>query len=198
MSWMRRMTEYLGLAPDDEYDEYEDYDDDDERDARDDRPTGPNRAVRGPGGAGTRVAPVPSREPEHHASVRPLPVQPVRPQVADDERVVARPQHSGPVVVRPAAEPSVARPQVVSPTSFAGAQDVADKFKANRPVIMNLQGLDRDLRRRLIDFASGLCYGLGGKLDKVADQVFLLTPADVQVPEEDRRRLSERDFDDAR
>ena len=134
MSWMRRVTEYLGLAPDD-----------DER-----------------------------------------------------NRVGARPQNSGSVVVRPAAEPAVARPQVVSPSSFGAAQEVADKFKANRPVIMNLQGLDRDLRRRLIDFASGLCYGLGGKLDKVAEQVFLLTPADVQVPEEDRRRMSERDFDEAR
>jgi cell division inhibitor SepF len=202
MSWMRRMTEYLGLAPDDEYDEYDDYDEDDpERETRDDRPTGQNRAVRGPAGPTGRVSAVPSQEPERSASVRTLPVQPVRSVGAvDDERdrVVARPQHSGPVVVRPAAEPAVARPQVVSPTSFAGAQEVADKFKANRPVIMNLQGLDRDLRRRLIDFASGLCYGLGGKLDKVADQVFLLTPADVQVPEEDRRRLSERDFDDAR
>jgi len=203
MNWMRRMTEYLGLAPDDEYDEYDEYEEDDDRDRdqRDERTTGQNRAVRGPAAPTGRVMAVPSHEPERSASVRTLPVTPVRPAGVDDDRdrVTARPQHTGPVVVRPAVEqPAVAKPLVVSPTSFAGAQDVADKFKANRPVIMNLQGLDRDLRRRLIDFASGLCYGLGGKLDKAADQVFLLTPADVQVPEEDRRRLSERDFDDAR
>ncbi|MEZ5233121.1 MAG: cell division protein SepF [Acidimicrobiia bacterium] len=191
---MRRVTEYLGLAPDEEYDDVEDYDDRDER-------TGPARAA-GRATPMTRpTAVVP--EMDRSASVRALPVQPVRPTMVtaeddDRDRVVARPQSTGPVVVRPAADRVVARPQVVSPTSFAAAQEVADKFKANRPVIMNLQGLDRDLRRRLIDFASGLCYGLGGQMDKVADHVFLLTPPDVQVPEEDRRRLSERDFDDAR
>jgi len=201
MSWMRRFTEYLGLAPDDEYDDYDDYDD---RLDRDDRaPTGQQRPVRGPVAPARSATMVPGEPERTGASVRALPVQPVRPALAPDldderDRVVARPQHTGPVVVRPAAEPAVARPQVVSPTSFGAAQEVADKFRANRPVIMNLQGVDRDLRRRLIDFASGLCYGLNGKLDKVADQVFLLTPADVQVPEEDRRRMSERDFDDHR
>lgn len=196
MTWMRRVTEYLGLAPDEEYDDV-DYDDD-----RDERSAGPARSVGRPATPMTRpTAVVP--EMDRNASVRALPVQPVRPAMLapeddDRDRVIARPQSTGPVVVRPAAERVVARPQVVSPTSFAAAQEVADKFKANRPVIMNLQGLDRDLRRRLIDFASGLCYGLGGQMDKVADHVFLLTPADVQVPEEDRRRLSERDFDDVR
>ena len=201
MSWMRRVTEYLGLAPDDDYDEYGEYDGFEERDER--APTGQQRVVRGPAAPAHRIPATAPQESEWNASVRPLPIQPVRPAAVypdDDERnrVVARPQNSGSVVVRPAAEPALARPQVVSASSFGAAQEVADKFKANRPVIMNLQGLDRDLRRRLIDFASGLCYGLGGKLDKVAEQVFLLTPADVQVPEEDRRRMSERDFDEAR
>lgn len=196
MSWMRRVTEYLGLAPDEDYDDVDEYDD------RDERSGGTSRNVGRPATPMTRpTAVVP--EIDRNASVRALPVQPVRPTMvtADDDdrdRVVARPQSTGPVVVRPATDRVVARPQVVSPSSFAAAQEVADKFKANRPVIMNLQGVDRDLRRRLIDFASGLCYGLGGQMDKVADHVFLLTPADVQVPEEDRRRLSERDFDDAR
>jgi cell division inhibitor SepF len=196
MSWMRRVTEYLGLAPDEEYDEVDDYDE------RDERFGGPSRSVgRQPLPSG-RPATVVHPEPERNASVRALPVQPVRPSamLADDDddrdRVVARPQ-SGPVVVRPQpVERPIARPQVVSPSSFSAAQDVADKFKANRPVIMNLQGLDRDLRRRLIDFASGLCYGLGGQMDKVADHVFLLTPADVEVTEEEKRRLSEHRFDE--
>ena len=59
---------------------------------------------------------------------------------------------------------------------------------------MNLQEIDRDLSRRLIDFASGLCYGLGGTMDKVANSVYLLTPADVQVSDEDKRRLQERGY----
>ena len=180
MSWMRRVTEYLGLAPDDDYDDYGDYGDYDGYEERDERaPTGQQRVVRGPVTPAPRTPAASPQESEWNASVRPLPVQPVRPAAVypdddDRDRVVARPQNTGPVVVRPAAEPAVARPQVVSPSSFGAAQEVADKFKANRPVIMNLQGLDRDLRRRLIDFASGLCYGLGGTVEKVGTGVFLL------------------------
>ena len=60
---------------------------------------------------------------------------------------------------------------------------------------MNLQGADRDLSRRLIDFASGLCYGLGGQMERVGNQVYLLTPANVEVSAEERRRLQERGYD---
>lgn len=204
MSWMRRVTEYLGLAPDDEYDDVDDYDEPDERHTNAAR--GPMRPVVAAG------RPASITHPEGaNASVRALPVQPIHQaqpsqpvqsvhgvrQASDEgerDRVVARPQSTGPVVVR-AVEPVAASPQVVTPSSFGAAQEVADKFKANRPVIMNLQGLDRDLQRRLIDFASGLCYGLAGDMKKVADQVFLLTPADAQIPEDERRRLHERNFD---
>jgi cell division inhibitor SepF len=58
---------------------------------------------------------------------------------------------------------------------------------------MNVQEVDRDLLRRLIDFASGLCYALNGKLDKVATGVYLLTPSTVS--DEDRRQMAERDFE---
>jgi cell division inhibitor SepF len=81
----------------------------------------------------------------------------------------------------------------VRPLRFDQAQEVADTFKHGQPVIMNVQEVDRDLLRRLIDFASGLCYALNGKLDKVATGVYLLTPANVS--DEDRRQMAERDFD---
>jgi cell division inhibitor SepF len=84
-----------------------------------------------------------------------------------------------------------AKPSVVVPVSFNEAQEVADKFKGSQPVIVNLQSADRDLARRLIDFASGLCYGLGGQMEKVANQVYLLTPSNVEVSAEERRRLQE-------
>jgi cell division inhibitor SepF len=88
-----------------------------------------------------------------------------------------------------------AKPHLVAPTSFNQAQEVADKFKGSQPTIMNLQGADRDLSRRLIDFASGLCYGLGGQMERVANQVYLLTPTNVEVSPEERRRLHERGYD---
>ncbi|MFT7646008.1 MAG: cell division inhibitor SepF [Candidatus Poriferisodalaceae bacterium] len=87
---------------------------------------------------------------------------------------------------------SSTKPHIVSPRSFNDAQQVADRFKADQPIIVNLQAVDRELSRRLIDFTSGLCYALEGNMEKVADNVYLLSPSNVRVPDEERRRLQER------
>jgi cell division inhibitor SepF len=81
---------------------------------------------------------------------------------------------------------------LVVPRSFNDAQQIADKFKESIPVILNLQGSDQDLSKRLIDFASGLTYALDGGMQRVADKVFLLTPRNVEVSAEERARLLER------
>ena len=87
--------------------------------------------------------------------------------------------------------PSV-RVHLVLPRSFNDAQQVADKFKDGIPVILNLQGSDAELSKRLIDFSSGLTYALNGGMQRVADKVFLLTPRNVEVSAEERARLLER------
>jgi cell division inhibitor SepF len=106
-----------------------------------------------------------------------------------------RPGRERGAVVRPLPSAAGSKPFVVGPSSFNDAQEVADKFKINVPVILNLQGVERDLARRIIDFASGLCYGLGGQMERVANQVYLLTPSDVEVSPEERRRLRERGYE---
>ena len=78
------------------------------------------------------------------------------------------------------------------PRSFNDAQQIADRFKAQVPVIINLQGADTELSKRLIDFSSGLTYALSGGMQRVADKVFLLTPRNVEVSAEERARLLER------
>ena len=56
---------------------------------------------------------------------------------------------------------------------------------------MDLAGVDRELARRLIDFASGICYALGGHMERVRPGGYLLTPVRVEVSEEDKRRLAD-------
>ena len=185
--WTKAML-YLGLGPDEEYDDYvpdqaqppQDY----ERTPRADYPSagGPVSAATGAGGAAA----------VGYGSVRQLSPQPAE---AVPERIgpasgigaVGSARSRG--VVRPLPATATAKPQVITPGSFNDAQEVADRFKSNNPVIMNLQAADRDLARRLIDFASGLCYGLGGTMEKVAHQVYLITPTNVEVSAEERRRL---------
>ncbi len=112
----------------------------------------------------------------------------VRPLVKDDPRESA----GGHGVVRPLLSHRQMKPQVVTPTRFSDAQEIGDLVKGNHPVIVNLQASERDLARRMIDFCSGLSYALSGGMEKVAEQVFLLTPSNVEVSPEERQRLQER------
>ncbi|HZN21223.1 MAG TPA: cell division protein SepF [Gaiellaceae bacterium] len=85
-----------------------------------------------------------------------------------------------------------AKVHLVVPRSFNDAQQIADRFKAQVPVIINLQGADTDLSKRLIDFSSGLTYALDGSMQRVADKVFLLTPRNVELSAEERAKALER------
>jgi len=167
--WRRAML-YLGLGPDDEYDEYAPVDDHPH--------VQPQQTARY----------TPPEPPEMQPSaVRPLPREP---QVQQPSGVAV---HRSPVVKPLMPQAASPKPYAISPVSFNEAQEVADKFMAGVPVIVNLQGVDRDLSRRLVDFASGLCYGLRGQMERVTHQLYLLTPAHVEVSAEEKRRLRESD-----
>jgi cell division inhibitor SepF len=97
-----------------------------------------------------------------------------------------------PVEALPGAFP--VQVHLVVPRSFNDAQQIADKFKQSMPVIVNLQSVDQELSKRLIDFTSGLTYALNGGMQRVADKVFLLTPRNVEVSAEERARWIDRGF----
>lgn len=96
--------------------------------------------------------------------------------------------------LRSVSAPPNSRVHIIEPKSFNDAQQVADKFRAKIPVIVNLTSTDPDLAKRLIDFGSGLTYGLDGGMQRVAEKVFLMTPSNVVVSAEEKRRLRERGF----
>lgn len=168
--WRRAMV-YLGLVDDEEF--YDDYDYGYEEPA-------PQRGY----------APPPPAEPPHRPAE---PASTVR-TVAPGEALAATatlPPAQRPSVVRTMTQPS-AKVHVVVPATFNDAQEVGDRLKVTQPVILNLQGIDRDLQRRLIDFSSGLTYALGGSMARVHDEVFLLTPANVEISAEEKKRLQAR------
>ncbi|MBJ7472264.1 MAG: cell division protein SepF [Solirubrobacteraceae bacterium] len=99
--------------------------------------------------------------------------------------------------LRPVADPGGfgdVRVHLVLPKSFNDAQQMADRYKDGTPVILNLQGVETDLSRRLIDFASGLTYALDGGMQRIADKVFMLTPHNVELSAEQRQQLLEKGF----
>ncbi len=90
----------------------------------------------------------------------------------------------------PRPVPSAASIHKSEPKRFNEAREVADRFKDGVPVIMNLQSTEDSTARRLVDFASGLVYGRDGKIEMVANRVYLLTPADMEVSAEERERIA--------
>ena len=81
------------------------------------------------------------------------------------------------------------RPQVLQRRPAGGGQ-----VQRRIPVVLNLQGIDTDLSKRLIDFASGLTYALDGGMQRIADKVFMLTPRNVEISAEERASLIEKGF----
>lgn len=80
------------------------------------------------------------------------------------------------------------------PRRFNEARELGERFKDGVPVIMNLQSTEDAIARRLVDFASGLVFAHDGKIELVANRVYLLTPANVEVSAEERERIREGGF----
>jgi cell division inhibitor SepF len=183
--WRRAMV-YLGLQDDDEFAYDADYEYGDGGDADAAGRERPNtREIRDPRDVRELRDPRVPRDPRDQGQPQGVTVRPV----ARDEAAEISPQRSSVVQAMPT---SSAKVHVVEPQGFNDAQEVGDRLKANQPVILNLQGVTRELQRRLIDFSSGLAYAVGGSMSRVAEQVFLLTPSNVEVSPEEKERLQAR------
>ncbi|MBG01357.1 MAG: hypothetical protein CL470_03720 [Acidimicrobiaceae bacterium] len=91
--------------------------------------------------------------------------------------------------VRTIAPPKVSKPCVVTPIRFSDVKEISEAIKRRQPVIVNIQQAEHDVAVRVIDFCSGLKVGIEGGFVKAGDDVFLLTPKDVEVSDEERQRL---------
>jgi cell division inhibitor SepF len=183
MSLWKKTMDYLGLGPDDTYDDYDE-------DYGQEPPVRQQRAPRDV---------EPRWEPEGEPAVRTVAPRPSFPSKDFDPSSATRRPTAGPsnsrggqdsgVQIRPNTEEASSQPpqlraipggamepHTVRPRRFDQAQEVADAFKSGTSVIMNLEGTERDVARRLIDFGSGICYALDGTMEKVATGVYLLKP----------------------
>jgi cell division inhibitor SepF len=88
----------------------------------------------------------------------------------------------------------LAKITTLRPKDYSEARTIGERFRDGTPVIMDLVSMDNADAKRLVDFAAGLAFALRGSFDKVATKVFLLSPADVDVSAEQRRRIAEAGF----
>ena len=187
-SFMKKTMAYLGLV-DDDYDDFDDYE----------PRSSSSSSTAAVGRTGQRSVGAIDDIDEPTTAIPSPRIRTLTPDETSGTAVAAAPSRVSPraaVVtssVRPISqETSGARVHIVAPGRFADAQEIANRIMNNQPVIVNMQSADRDLQRRMIDFCSGVTYALSGGMERVADEVFLLTPSNVKVSDEERQRLADR------
>ena len=82
----------------------------------------------------------------------------------------------------------------IHPRFYNEARTVGERYRLEQPVLMNLSDMEESERKRLVDFASGLVFGLHGSIERVTSKVFLLTPANVRVSSENKTAAAEASF----
>jgi len=70
---------------------------------------------------------------------------------------------------------------VMQPESFEDARDIANHLKNKKPVVINLESVERNAAQRIVDFLSGAVYALDGNIQKVANGIFLIAPYNVGI-----------------
>ena len=82
---------------------------------------------------------------------------------------------------------------VFAPRNFSDVTEVADALRARQVCIVNLQGADRTLLQRVVDFTSGVAYTIDGRIQKLADAIYLVVPAGVNVSSDGLREQVDND-----
>ena len=162
--WQRAM-EFLGLSDGDSYAEYDAYED-----------QGPSTSVR--------------RSPQQQVEQEGAgPVRANAGPIADSGVSGVTVQARSPAVRTITAVAQQPRVHTTAPHEFSDCQEIGERFRSGQPVIVNLGDVDRELTRRIVDFASGLVFGLNGKMQKAGEKVYLLTPSNVEVSADEKRKL---------
>jgi cell division inhibitor SepF len=202
MSALHKLKAYFGMVPTDEVDDYEDdefdygdrYSGEDAYEPEPDRIGGRRRFA-----GGTRGGYQP--EPDSVTEDLQEPVRSRRPWQPETSVRGARAAdpHREPVarlraVTETGSQVNLSKITTLHPRSYSEARTIGEQYRDGTPVIMNLTEMEEADAKRLVDFAAGLAFGLRGSIEKVTNRVFLLSPPNVDVAAEDKRRLAEGAF----
>lgn len=192
MSALQKLKAYFGMIPADEdgYDSYDRYDEGEDyrQDFGDD-----------PYGAYDEEPPVRSRRryrPDYEDEPPPRPHAGREPAVHGALAVDRQPEPVArlrpvPETARAPQRDPLSRITTLHPSSYLEARAIGEAYREGTPVIINLTEMGNADARRLVDFAAGLAFALRGSMDRVTNKVFLLSPPDVEVTAEERRRIAE-------
>jgi cell division inhibitor SepF len=119
----------------------------------------------------------------------PVPVKQQRPQPVKTQNVVS---------LQSVQKSSSSKVVLLEPRAYSEAPEIADHLKSKRSVVVNLQRIDKEQARQIVDFLSGAVYAIGGDIQKVGLDIFLCTPDNVEVSGNISEFMHENNIDDSR
>ncbi|MCL1840972.1 MAG: cell division protein SepF [Propionibacteriaceae bacterium] len=122
---------------------------------------------------------IPDDEQSEPVELPPANVTPLRPDIQ------TQPEHFR----RPSSDIAAVYPVTITARSYEDAQRIGENYRSGVPVMMNLTAMPTSEAKRVLDFNTGLVFAMGGRLEKVAPKMFLLTPAGVEVNQTERDRV---------
>lgn len=122
------------------------------------------------------------------ATRQPAVVRPAAVANIDDRRRPERTER------RASTASDLARIETVTPLTYNDARTVGEHYRSGVPVIMNLSEIHDDDAKRLVDFAAGLVFAVHGSINRVTAKVFLLSPENISVTDEDKQRIAAGGF----
>ncbi|WP_305091686.1 cell division protein SepF [Prescottella sp. R16] len=191
MSSLHKFKAYFGMVP------LEDFEDD-----YIDEPAPGRREYAEPGYVSGRRDDVDSDFDRYEPPARPAPrvesiaPRPAAPRATTRGALAVDPRMDRLESRRPAVDDAgpLSKITTLRPRDYGEARTIGERFRDGSPVIMDLVEMSNADAKRLVDFAAGLAFALRGSFDKVATKVFLLSPADIDVSAEERRRIAETGF----
>lgn len=88
------------------------------------------------------------------------------------------------VVPMPQTQPNAIKMVISQPTTFEQSDEICSFLKEKKSVIVNLEYVNKDVARRIVDFISGGVYALDGYIQKVSNSIFLVAPSNYEITNE--------------
>lgn len=100
----------------------------------------------------------------------------------EDKKIFGRKNNK--VVSMPQTQTNAIKMVISQPTSFEQSDEICSFLKEKKSVIVNLEYVNKDVARRIVDFISGGVYALDGYIQKVSNSIFLVAPSNYEITNE--------------
>ncbi len=102
----------------------------------------------------------------------------------EDRKLFGRRNNKDKVVAMPQANANAIQMVISQPTTFEQSDEICSFLKEKKSIIVNLEYVNKDVARRIVDFISGGVYALDGYIQKVSNSIFLVAPSNYEIANE--------------